>query len=56
MRMAVNSCSTDKPFLTAHICTAASDPRPYKDSYEYGGAVETDAEAEALETALIGAQ
>ena len=56
MRMAVNSCSTDKPFLTAHICTAASDPRPYKDSYEYGGAVETDADAEALDTALIGAQ
>lgn len=62
------SNSTDKPFLTAHICaaasdprpykdsSAASDPRPYKDSYEYGGAVETDAEAEALETALSGAQ
>ena len=71
------SSSTDKPFLTAHICAAASDPRPYKDSsaasdarlykdssdprpykdsYEYGGAVETDAEAEALETALSGAQ
>jgi hypothetical protein len=50
------SSSMDKPFLTAHICAAASDPRPYKDSYEYGGAVETDAEAEALETALSGAQ
>ena len=50
------SSSTDKPFLTAHICAAASDPRPYKDSYEYGGAVETDAEAEALEAALSGAQ